>query len=429
MSENKFKYAFVLGRYPDLSAIEILTVLNNFGFVCKKIEYSVSVLIVETDKQIEVDWLIEHLGGTIKIVKIIDEISTVDMVKDFENRLKTKEFFLNLLNFQDNKIHFGISFYAFAQNLNLDNIWSINGLKFYKMLKSALKLWNIKSGFVLLKEPSLSSVSVEKNKLIKNGFELVFILNTEKTLIGSTESVQPFEDLSDRDYGRPQRDSRSGMLPPKLAKIMLNIGGLKEETVLLDPFCGSGTILQEAVLEGCRNITGSDLSGKAVEDSKTNLDWLFEKNPQLKKNNYTIRLLQESIDKLQQRLAPLSIDLIATEPYLGSAKARFFELNSLEKEMEKIGKLYLTAFTGFTKYLKQNGTVVMVFPVYLYQGKKLYLNIIPEVEKIGFRIKRLDDFSDLKIKMPDFKVNPRGSSVYGRDDQTILREIFLFKRD
>ena len=86
--------------------------------------------------------------------------------------------------------------------------------------------------------------------------------------LAQTEAVQPFEQFSARDFGRPGRDDLSGMLPPKLAIIMINLAQTPLNSILLDPFCGSGTILSEAVLLGYTNLIGTDISEKAIADSK-----------------------------------------------------------------------------------------------------------------------------------------------------------------
>ena len=90
-------------------------------------------------------------------------------------------------------------------------------------------------------------------------------------------AVQPFEEFGARDYARPSRDDLSGMLPPKLAKIMINLAQAKENSLILDTFCGSGTILQEALIMGYLNLIGFDSSPKAIKDSQANLEWLADK--------------------------------------------------------------------------------------------------------------------------------------------------------
>ena len=49
-----------------------------------------------------------------------------------------------------------------------------------------------------------------------------------------------------------------GSMNPKLARCMVNLSRVKEGQLLLDPFCGTGGILIEAGLIGCR-VVGSDI--------------------------------------------------------------------------------------------------------------------------------------------------------------------------
>ena len=50
-----------------------------------------------------------------------------------------------------------------------------------------------------------------------------------------------------------------------------------EKGLILDPFCGSGTVLQEALLMGFTQVAGTDLSPKAITDTKENIAWIKEK--------------------------------------------------------------------------------------------------------------------------------------------------------
>src|SRR6185503_11866116 len=107
-------------------------------------------------------------------------------------------------------------------------------------------------------------------------------------LLAQTLFVQDIEAYGARDQARPARDARVGMLPPKLAQIMLNLsaGPLRASTDdltrlrVLDPCCGTGVILQEALLMGY-SVMGTDIEPRMTEYSKRNLKWLFEKYPSL----------------------------------------------------------------------------------------------------------------------------------------------------
>ena len=63
-----------------------------------------------------------------------------------------------------------------------------------------------------------------------------------------------------------------GSMNPKLARCMVNLSRVKEGQLLLDPFCGTGGILIEAGLIGCR-VVGSDIYWKMKIGTSINLDY------------------------------------------------------------------------------------------------------------------------------------------------------------
>ena len=62
-----------------------------------------------------------------------------------------------------------------------------------------------------------------------------------------------------------------GSMNPKLARCMVNLSRIKEGELLLDPFCGTGGILIEAGLIGCK-VVGSDIYWKMQNGTAINLD-------------------------------------------------------------------------------------------------------------------------------------------------------------
>lgn len=90
-------------------------------------------------------------------------------------------------------------------------------------------------------------------------------------------AVQNIDAYSARDQARPARDAKVGMLPPKLAQILINLcGNCPAGSVLLDPFCGTGVLLQEGALMGY-SLQGSDLDARMIHYTRQNLRWLSEK--------------------------------------------------------------------------------------------------------------------------------------------------------
>jgi tRNA (guanine10-N2)-dimethyltransferase len=76
----------------------------------------------------------------------------------------------------------------------------------------------------------------------------------------------------DRMPGRRPFRHPSTMLP-KLARCMVNLARVKPGSLVLDPFCGSGSILMEAGAIGCR-VYGSDVKDQMVKGCLSNLDYV-----------------------------------------------------------------------------------------------------------------------------------------------------------
>src|SRR6185436_4415646 len=127
-------------------------------------------------------------------------------------------------------------------------------------------------------EPALSSAAVLHNNLTGDlGIELLLVKDGDKTWLAHTKAVQNIAAYARRDQNRPKRDARVGMLPPKLAQTIVNLAtsatATDQEQIVLDPFCGTGVILQEALLMGY-GAYGTDLEPRMVDYSRENLEWL-----------------------------------------------------------------------------------------------------------------------------------------------------------
>ncbi len=118
----------------------------------------------------------------------------------------------------------------------------------------------------------LSHVEVLKKKLVENQAEVLLCVGKTETWIGITVAVHnPFE-FQKRDIYKPNQRAIFGM-PPRLARMMVNLSACTSEKTLLDSFCGVGTILQEALLEHAM-VVGVDVNSWCVKASTENLEWL-----------------------------------------------------------------------------------------------------------------------------------------------------------
>ncbi len=368
------QYIFILGHNPRLSVAEIFAVLPR----AKKIEETGSFLIIEND-EISCSEILGRLGGTIKIGKVVDkQISrkiTVEKLKELK---------------KENKLKFGISYYdCMPDNLGMET-------------KKELKEFGISCRLITGKNKALSSVIVSKNKC----FEFLVLGNR---WLAETCCVQEFEEYSHRDYGRPVRDMLSGSMPPKLAKIMINLAELPSGATILDPFCGSGTVLQEGILLGYKMI-GSDVSDKAIRDSEKNLEW-FINSYKLKAclpvgRAHSYKLIKSDVKEISKKIS--GVDAIVTEPYLGPPLKGNEKLKEVEKIIGQLSELYDAAFCEFRKILSPAGKIVIVLPAFRVGKNILELPILSRIMKIGFS-----------------QVN-KDKLVYSRPGQKVWRQIFVF---
>lgn len=408
------KYFSILGNNPSLSVAEISAAAKIEGET--KIA-SGNVLLWDgpaTDSK----KFISRLGGSIKIGIIADEVNRHDNKKIKESVKKIIDKDIAEKN-PESKYCFGFSYYG-KSNLPIFPL----GLEIKKYLKEKKTSCRL----VTSKEKTLSSVVVEQNKLTKSGIEIVLIEDGGFLRIGKTEAVQPFKELSRRDFGRPGRDDQSGMLPPKLAQIMLNLSGKipshffcslgdapEQCPTIIDPFCGSGTILTEAALMGVKNLIGSDISKKAVDDTKTNLEWI-SKNYELQIKNY--ELLNISATEISKKIPANSVDAIITEPYLGPQRGKI-DFNKTKIELEK---LYTQAIKEFSKIIKSDGTIVMIWPVFTGRGAHSWDFLNPDIS--GFKI-----YNSLPSELRAIlRSTERGTLIYGRQGQKVFREIVVLKK-
>jgi len=207
---------------------------------------------------------------------------------------------------------------------------------------------------------------------LENGGEFVLIALPDKIVVGQTRMVQDFKAWSNRDYGRPARDAKSGMLPPKLARMMINLTGSvmdKKFCPLLDPFCGSGTVLMEAALMGWPKITGGDISEKAIENTRNNLNWL-QKNAEV--NTTQIQLINRPIETLGEELKE-KFNTIVAETFLGPPLTGHESPEKIRSIFSDLEKRTRSALLALAKLLDKNGTAILALPVFRINEKILYL--------------------------------------------------------
>ena len=142
--------------------------------------------------------------------------------------------------------------------------------------KKILKQNNISSRFINKNFENLNSAQIIWDKLVEKWTDFTIINSEEKIYIWKTIWVQDINEYSKRDYGK-LRDIQTGMLPPKLAQIMINLSQSINWKFIYDPFVWLWTILIESGLMSFHSVYGSDINEKMIEFSNKNLSELKNK--------------------------------------------------------------------------------------------------------------------------------------------------------
>ncbi len=415
------RYFFILGSNPVLSAAEIIALLPGHDFTITELYKHALIVQAAPGATLDVAGLMNRLGGTIKIGTLLEGDYPLDtnalekiMLDGMSERVA------NVGN-----VTYGISVYSLSASQAERHAATVNtkfrnvGMSVKKILRGAgtVARWvKAQTG------TSLSSVAVAKNKMLVDGAEFVVLAKEDVMYVGTTTVVQPFEDFSHADFGRPQRDPVQGMLPPKLARIMINLIHVSKEVkdiTVLDPFCGSGTILTEAIRIGFSHVIGSDKNPEAVSSTLKNLDWVRAQG-MAAAENISAKVFPSDARLLMHHLKPEEIDAIVTEPYLGPPMTGQESRGSMQRQLDELTKLYATALRAWKPLLAKDAPIVMAMPLYIHGLEKHGIDT-KAFEAEGFRTESL--LPSMMFSRMGTKETRNKGLLYGRNDQRVWREI------
>ena len=237
------------------------------------------------------------------------------------------------------------------------------------------------------KSAQLSHVEVLKKNLVENKAEVLLCIGKEETWVATTVAVHnPFE-FQKRDIYKPNQRNIFAM-PPRLARIMVNLSACTPGKTLLDPFCGVGTILQEALLAKAK-VVGVDVNPWCVKAANENLEWIKR---EYRFEDTEFRVVQGDVGRLAQKIGQETVDCIVTEPDLGPALRQVPTGPYALKIIQKLEPLYFTFIEEVYRVLKKGGRLVLVTPYIVTRtGQSVTMPIGEKLEKLGF--KRLQPFS------------------------------------
>ena len=395
----------ILGRQPKISIAELESLFGTSSV--RPISHYASV--IDTTQPLPQS----RLGGTVKSATIITTLNNRSIDKAYEY---INNNIANLANqfVPEGKIQFGISIYGFR--LPKKSIFAKN-LEIKKILRTAKRSIRI----IENKSEELETAQVLHNKLATNkGIELLIVRDGDTTIIARTTGIQDIDAYSKRDQGRPKRDAKVGMLPPKLAQIIINLTNPPPDATVLDPFCGTGVLLQEATLMNL-NILGTDLEPRIIHYTLANLQWLTDvskvAHDKLNPNSNTQHLdIGDATTHNWQSLPNFGQDLvIACETYLGRPLSHQPSPSTLQPIMEHANHLH-------HKFLKNIGKQIP-------SGTKLCLAVPAWRKKNGLvHLSTLDQLDNLGYNQMSFAHATTEDMVYYRPDQVVARELVVLQK-
>ena len=413
------KSLFLLGRQPALGRAELESLL---GADHIELVGPQAVVTATPDNPV----FFNRLGGSLKQAAVLTFLSTASWPA-IEHFVKTE--LLDQLSLPaSGKLQLGLSVYGLAvQPAQVSAL----GLQLKKQLRQV-------GQSVRLVAPQgqtyLSTAQVLGNKLTSDqGREIVFYVSGSQTIVAITTAEQNINDYTVRDRGRPKRDARVGMLPPKLAQIIINLAtGPADKGTILDPFCGTGVVLQEAALMGFTPV-GSDIDPRMVEYSLTNLDWMQQKYPQTENIGRNVQVgdatdLQwqatqsvtdetgETGETVSTKTVPLEIDFVASETYLGRAFVVPPTTDQLHDAVTTCSLIIKKFLRNLSPQIKPGTRLCLAVPAWQTRpGNFRHLPMLDLLEEMGYN----------RVSFEHSKVD---ELIYYRADQIVARELVIITR-
>ncbi len=364
----------ILGRQPAFGLAELES-LYSAGVVIPIGLYAAGL----TKSVEEVQFM--RLGGSTRLAKVLTEIPSTNW-KDVETYL-VKNVPKHLQYLPEGKLKLGLSTYGFSIS---PAKLTATGLTLKKVIRAAGRSVRL----VPNTENELNTAQVVHNHLTgTTGWELLLLQDGTKTILAQTTHVQDIDSYTLRDRGRPKRDARVGMLPPKLAQVIVNLatGEIQSHEsrvmsqgnhTVLDPFCGTGVLLQEALLMGY-DAYGTDLDPRMIDYSQQNLTWLTEKFPRLETQDSRL----EEGDATTHTWQPTP-QIVACETYLGRPFTERPSGALLAQTISEVNLIIKRFLENLQPQLAGGTRMCLALPCW-YDGRvQKHLPVLERLDAMGF---------------------------------------------
>jgi tRNA G10 N-methylase Trm11 len=414
-------YAAFIGHQPALSLAELAAALPDFRLT-RIIQRQAAVFESSADLTTK-DFVL--LGGTIVLAKMIEPtVASTDAIP---------QTLYQAVSAMKGKVTFSLR----TVGLSPQTIQQL-----YRRTKDQLKKFDISSRYVGSEREAAPSVVLHDQGLLdgKHGAELVILQEKDFFWVGRTIAAQDVHAYAKRDIEKPVRDTTVGLLPPKLAQMLLNFGqwlasekqeaGSGKQTnakkssklkaqsstlTVFDPFCGTGVIPLECLIRGW-HVLASDSSAKAVGGCEKNVEWIRKEEKILKKDVASMIWKQDATKPFKLKELP---DVIVTETSLGPNLRQRPTVTDIKKLKSDNEALQIDFLKNVSETLP-GVPLVVTWPVWFANKTQVYLEKpLKQLEKLGYEA----------VLPPDIKPtqDDRVSILYRRPDQFVGREVVMLR--
>jgi len=420
---------FVLGKNWLLSLAEMIVLLEDRGILKSLKDYSKTAAIVTTESlnDEEIVDIQSALGGCFKVGRLIEtyeiEVPTKAYPIKGSHTKKDRELLSKCTWIpsvwgkpRGKKIKYGVSSYS-PEPGSLE----IDMKRFTRGLNDSIKTYLLgenarKADYVIYDEPdrrdpTRSNTALWPHTIAKHGLlrppnaEILAVFTESNLYLARTVAVYDSMLQQYRDESRPFISSEIST-SPKICRTLLTLAGAKPGDLVLDPFCGTGTLLMEAALLDMKTI-GIDLDGNAVEGTQTNLKWLGKEL-----DTYLDFTLIKGDAREADKLVGMEVDAIAFEPHLGP--------------------VYRDTLRALTKILRPDGRIAMTVPVIRTTEKEVSIDFNQMLKGTGLQLYKflperiIKDASEL---VQSTRINPnRGALPERKRGQIVQRMVVMLGR-
>jgi hypothetical protein len=374
-----FNYIAILGRQPELGLVELESVMDSAGV---ELFGRQAALLAERP-------VLESLGGIVKLAQVLysGPLTPISALPIDTAGLPMRQ----------SKTPFALS--AYGVPITPRELLAA-GLHLKKQLRSRGSVRFVSAARGL----AVSAAELRHNQVVEDGFELLVVADGANMIVARTIAVQNIDWYSRRDYERPVRSAKVGMLPPKLAQLLVNT---TRATTIADPFCGTGVVLQEARLLG-RVADGSDLAPEMVEAVRSNMAWLDQEAAA------DLPSWTAGVADAREVVLPAGCAVVS-EGYLGPNMTRSPTLEVLAAIRKELLALYVDSLRNWAGQLPTGSEVSICAPAWRINKQWHYLGLVDELGNLGYTPK-------------SFRVAPT-PLLYARDDQVVGRQLLLLRKN